>query len=148
MHHTLRELPKIKRPRERLLGFGGANLSDQELLAVILSSGTREHNALQLGNTLIKQAALRSLATYSAAQLMRHHGIGEALACRLLASFELGKRLTEHRSGSAIISSAEVIPHVSEIRQQNREHLLVLYLNGRQELIKKELQELILKLGF
>ena len=57
----------------------------------------------------------------------------------MLASFELGKRLTEHRSGSAIISSAEVIPHVSEIRQQNREHLLVLYLNGRQELIKKEL---------
>jgi len=93
-HATVHDLPPDERPRERLRNEGAENLSQTELLAIILRTGTQRDNVLELaGKLLAKYGGLKGLARVSFGELSNEHGLGEAKIAQLLAALEIGKRL-------------------------------------------------------
>ena len=89
----IHDWPEGERPREKLLAHGAARLSDAELLAVFLGSGTRGLSAVDLGRQLLAEAGnLRALLDLPPAQLARLQGLGPARACALAGALELGTR--------------------------------------------------------
>src|SRR3989344_8904660 len=82
------------RPRERLQKEGAAALSSAELLAIILKSGTRKENVLEISNGLISKYGLHNLSACTLQQLQQHYGIGLARASQIKAIFELYKRIS------------------------------------------------------
>jgi DNA repair protein RadC len=92
---TLKELPEKERPRERLLYHGETSLSNAELLAIVLGSGTKSESALQLAQRILKEAGdFQTLSNMSIRELREFNGIGLAKAAQLKASLELARRYT------------------------------------------------------
>lgn len=91
------DLQEEERPREKLQRHGAGALTDVELLALLLGSGTTERSVLDLARALLAQANndLSLLANFTLGELKREKGIGDAKAIILHAAFELGKRRTE-----------------------------------------------------
>jgi DNA repair protein RadC len=103
----VRDLPLEDRPRERLARLGAGALSNRELLAVLVGSGSRRGSALDLAEGLLG-AGLRDLAGRSLAELEGEHGLGRAKATRVLAALELGARLaSDGRTPSAAFRTPE-----------------------------------------
>ena len=92
------DLAVCDRPRERLARLGVASLSDAELLAVILSQGTRKENVLVLAQRLLANFSLDRLSRCSLGELESFRGIGRAKACQVLALFELSRRKQVEKS--------------------------------------------------
>lgn len=111
------------RPREKYAQKGAASLSDAELLAIILRTGTSTESAVDLSKRILHQCdnKLNKLEEMSLQQLLQIHGIGQAKAVTLKAAFELGHRIRSERveSGGHIHSSTDVL----EIMQKRISHL-------------------------
>ena len=103
---TIREWSKDDRPREKLLKKGVASLSDAELLAIIIGSGSKKEDAVELSRKILHQTdnKLRKLGKLGVADLKKHEGIGEAKAISIIAAMELGRR----RSGSEVIEKKKI----------------------------------------
>src|SRR5262249_8368352 len=92
-HPTLHELPPDERPRERLEGLGSSGLQTAELLAIILGSGVRGENVIELSARLLREfGGLTGLMAAELPQLVAQHGLGRARAMQLKATLELGRR--------------------------------------------------------
>lgn len=93
----MRELPADERPREKLTNQGEQALSDAELLAILMGSGTRQESALQLAQRILKETGdLIKLSGFSVVELCRKfHGVGPARAAQLKAALELSRRYSE-----------------------------------------------------
>ncbi len=138
----LRELPNEDRPRERLLRFGAEALSNTELLAILIRTGTAKESAVKLADKILAlSGGIRHLVDMSIEQFTSIRGVGQAKALQLLAGIELGRRLA--RSGledSAAIKSprdaADVV--MDELRYLQKEHFLVIFLNTKNRMIGKE----------
>ncbi len=92
----IRDLPLSERPRERLIQQGAASLSNAELLAIFLRSGTRGKSALEVANELLSRyRSLSELLNRSYGELKAIPGIGPAKAVTLLAAFELSRRIKQ-----------------------------------------------------
>ena len=103
----LRDYPNDERPRERLLKQGAASLSEAELLAICLRTGTAGASALDLARTLIREAGgLPMLLSAAPEELLRRRGLGLAKVCQLKAGLELARRALEAQltSGAALSS--------------------------------------------
>jgi DNA repair protein RadC len=96
----LLDLPAEDRPRERLLRHGPGALSNRELLAVVLGTGTRGASALDVATALL-DSGLRGLAGRSVGELSSERGLGQAKAARIAATLELGARLASEGRGQA-----------------------------------------------
>ena len=107
---TVPEIPPDQRPRERLLAIGGAALTDAELVAVLLGSGTPGTNALTLAQRLLRRyGGLAGLVATRADQLTTEPGVGQAKAARILAAVTLAGRVGDARDGREVVgSSADV----------------------------------------
>ncbi|MGI6611257.1 MAG: RadC family protein [Limnochordia bacterium] len=87
-------MPRVERPRERLLAHGPQALSSRELLALVLNTGIAERSSLDLADEmLVRWRDLRKLADASVEEIAQIRGVGPAKAVRLLAALELGRRL-------------------------------------------------------
>ena len=96
----VRALPEAERPRERLARHGAAALSNRELLAVLLGTGTRRDSVLDVASRL-QSAGLHQLAARTLPELAAERGVGAAKAARVLAALELGARVASHGGASA-----------------------------------------------
>lgn len=138
----LREIPNEDRPRERLLQFGAEALSNTELIAILLRTGTLSESAVKLaGKVLSIAGGLRNMVDMSIEQLIGIRGIGQAKALQLQAGIELGRRLA--RSGlqdlPAIRSPKDAADLImDELRYLQKEHFLVLFLNTKNRVVGKE----------
>lgn len=143
-HAKIKDWPADERPREKLLKRGAQALSDAELLAILIRSGTDKMTALDLARTILTQEKnLAGIARKSAQELMRLKGIGEAKAVELLAAFELGRRLQASSSlETPIVRSPEDVARVvvPKLRDKTHECFLVLLLDAKNGL--KHVQEL------
>ena len=93
-HATVHDLPSDERPRERLRNYGPQALSNAELLAIILRTGTTRDNVLELaGKILAKYAGLAGLMRIEFSELCSEYGLGEAKTSQLKAALEIGRRL-------------------------------------------------------
>lgn len=108
---TIRDWAPDDRPREKLLQRGGGALSDAELLAILIRTGTPKHNALDLARKILAAADgdLDRLGRLGVRDLMKIEGIKEAKAIGIAAALELGRRRKEHspRERASIRSSAD-----------------------------------------
>ncbi len=110
-HATVRELPTNERPRERLQHFGPQALSIAELLAIILRTGTRGDNALELANKLLaKYGGLPGLVRADFRELCAEHGMGEAKSAQVKAALEIGRRLALVQADTRYKREGEPLP--------------------------------------
>ncbi len=128
----MRDLPVQERPREKLLREGAANLSDQELVAVLLGSGSAGQSVLELARRVVPL-----LDQNDPTRLWATPGIGRARAAALLAGIELGRRQARP-VGPLLESAEEVYRHQIEMAELDREHFRALYLDVRHRLIHQE----------
>lgn len=138
-YFTLKETPPTDRPRERLKSLGASYLSDAELLAIILRVGIKGENVTDLARRLLTlNRGLAGLAATEFPELASQRGVGEAKACQIKAALELGRRLLsaapEQRK---CVSSPEDVASMLmlEMGQLEQEHLRVLHLNTKNQLI-------------
>ncbi|HEY3352739.1 MAG TPA: DNA repair protein RadC [Polyangia bacterium] len=137
----LRELPDDERPRERLLAAGPTALSDAELLALVLGTGTPGHDALACGRAILRSCdGLDELEAASVIELTRLPGMGVARACRLKAALELGRRGCGERPrrGERIRSSRQLYEHVrARLAPLKHEVFLALPLDSKHRPIRE-----------
>ena len=119
------------RPREKLRQRGPGALTDAELLALLLGSGTPGRSALRIARSIARRHP-SELAGWPASRWARVSGIGPARASALVAAFEMGRRAQElPTAGSPIRGPEDVLRHVRDLRRARREHFVVLLLNAR-----------------
>jgi len=96
-HIPIKSWANDDRPREKMLAKGRQSLSDSELLAIILGSGSRGESAVQLSQRILSDHKnnLHELGRVSISDLTKYHGVGEAKAINILAALELGRRRSE-----------------------------------------------------
>ena len=140
--YKIKEMPSRERPRERLKQVGVENLSDKELLSIILKTGTKEKNVTELALDILKQYSLKDLQEVSINKLMEIKGIGEVKAIELLSVIEIGKRiflkeeleLEKYTNPKDIWSKTKYL-----FTNKKQEYFYALYFNTKQELIGKKL---------
>jgi len=133
------DLPESERPRERLLKYGAEALSNGELLAIILRTGTAKENIINLSNRIIKECGgLNGLLNSSSEEFMDLKGIGEAKAAQLLALAEISQRFKTFKAGeehkiSEPRDAAELV--MDTMRNLKQEHLKLIMLNTKNVVI-------------
>jgi DNA repair protein RadC len=136
------EWPTQERPRERLLKDGAASLSDAELLAIFLRTGTRSQNVVDLSRHLLKQfGGLRQLLEADLKTFSQQPGMGSAKYCQLQASLELSKRYLQQslQLNQSFSSPDEVKQFLSTLLSHHkREQFIVLFLNNQHQLLVQE----------
>lgn len=140
---SIKEWAADDRPREKMITKGKAALSNAELMAILLHTGSGEQSAVELSRSILDSVDnnLIALSDLTLDDLMQHKGIGEAKAITIMAALELGKR----RRGAEASLPTEVkdskdsferfLPYIDDMRQ---EHFLVLYLNQSNHALKVE----------
>lgn len=139
---SITDLPPDQRPRERLLAEGEQALSDAELLAIILRSGTRDETAIGLAHRLLaKYGNFRALATRTAAELSSLKGIGPAKTAQIKAAFEIGRRHASQQAaapGRKITDSHAVFEMCEPaLRDRKKETFIVLLLDTRNRVFRE-----------
>ena len=138
----IEDLALSDRPRERLLAEGVGALTNGELLAILLNSGTKEDSAIDLGNKLLSElGGFSGIHREDISRLMEFKGVGLAKAARIKAAVEVGYRLSkEEQDPSVFIKTPEDIYNLVgfEMKGLNQEQLWVLFLNSRNKLLGKE----------
>ncbi|PLX84833.1 MAG: hypothetical protein C0617_06375 [Desulfuromonas sp.] len=139
---TIKDWPEEERPREKLLGRGAGALSDAELLALVLRTGTAsaQVSAVDLARLLLDRFdTLQGIAGAAVAELCRIPGVGPAKAAELQAVFEIARR-SEQRSwkpGERFTGSKAVFHHFqAELRDLKREVFLVVLLDNKNRLLR------------
>lgn len=138
----IKDVPKEDRPRERLLKYGAGHLSNQELLAILLGSGTKEESVITLSNRVLMHfEGLKLLSDAIIEELMAIKGIGVAKGVLLLAAIELGKRMNQYRPDDKYVirspdDGADYI--MEEMRSLKQEHFVTLFLNTKNQVIHRQ----------
>lgn len=137
----IKNLAKHEMPREKMLEKGVECLRDYELMAVLLRTGLKGKNVLEISKEILKKFPTKKLLALDLENLSKIKGIGTGKACLLLAAFELTKRALEVEDNNLpVISSAkDAVAQLQELRTAKKEHFVVLYLNARNQLICKEI---------
>ncbi|MGC9070692.1 MAG: RadC family protein [Elusimicrobiales bacterium] len=136
---AIKELPKIERPREKLMRYGPEKLSNSELLAIILRSGTKEENVIELANKILKRFSANKLPDLTFDDLKDYPGLGPAKACEIVACFELGKRLLKDKKAQIYLTPKEIWEELKDLRDHKKEHFVIFYLDSRNQEIKREI---------
>lgn len=140
---NLKEVPEKERPREKLLRYGRENLSDSELLAIILKTGTKNCNVNELAIKVIKELnGIENIKDISLNKLIKIKGIGKTKAIELLVLFELAKRINKKKEKPRVkYTNPKVIYENSKYLFEGllQEHFYCLYLNTKKELIERKL---------
>jgi len=138
----MKDVPREERPRERFIQQGPAALSNQELLAIMLRTGTRSESVLSLSGRLLTHfEGLRGLKEATLEEMMQIRGIGQAKAVQILAAIELGRRIANsiQEDRYCIRTPADGANYVmEEMRFLRQEHFVCLYLNSRNQVLHKQ----------
>jgi len=137
----IKDLPNDSKPRERFLKYGPESLSDTELFAIILRTGTKNENVLEVANKLISEYGLDKLFDCSLKELRKIKGIGNTKAIELLTIAEIQKRINQSKNPIKKINSAkDVFDYFYEkLKNEKQENFYILILNNQNNIIKDEL---------
>ncbi|MDA8354117.1 MAG: DNA repair protein RadC [Firmicutes bacterium] len=138
----IRDVPEEERPRERMAREGPTTLSNAELIAILLRTGTSAESVVQLaGRALAQAGGLKGLAGSTMNELVKIRGIGPAKAVQLLAGVELGRRVSRALPAerAVIRSPGDAADYVmDEMRYLTQEHFLCLFLNTKNRVLDKQ----------
>src|SRR5690625_3028979 len=138
----IKDVPKEDRPRERMLSHGGSHLTNQELLALLLGSGTQKESVMDLSNRVLMHfEGLKLLSDATIEELTAIKGNGPAKGVVILAAIEVGKRMNEYKPDEkyTIRSPEDGANYVmEEMRSLAQEHFVVIFLNTKNEIIHRQ----------
>ena len=136
----IKNLPEFSRPREKMKEKGASNLKKRELLAILLRTGTKDKNVLQLADDLLDKYPSDRLLKATFKELENIKGIGPAKTAQVLAAVELGSRLFKEKEKEEVyISSTEdIVKECNNLKDLKKESFVVLCLDGRNKLLRKE----------
>jgi DNA repair protein RadC len=137
----IRELPEEDRPREKLWQRGADALTNRELIAILLRSGVRGKNVVEVGGEILaRYKTLTGLCRASAQELTEIPGVGPAKAAQLAAAFKLADRMAKEKLSRQKIDSPELVNEFfgAEMRALQKESLRVLLLDTRYHLMRTE----------
>ena len=135
-HFTMKNLPESERPYEKYMLHGEKSLSDAELLAIILKSGTKDANSLDIAREILKgnHNNLLNLYDLSFRDLMRISGIGQVKAIQLKAVAELSRRIAKTNSGYCLrMNNPKSIAdyYMEQLRHEKQELLLCAFFDAK-----------------
>lgn len=138
----IKDVPSGDRPRERMCDLGASHLSNQELLAILLGSGTRRESVMELSQRLLVHfEGIWLLKDATIEELTAIRGIGVAKAVQIMASIELGKRMQQMKPVERYIirspeDGADFV--MEEMRSLNQEHFICLFLNTKNQVLHRQ----------
>ncbi len=143
MNIKIKELPLNERPRERLINKGVSSLADEELLSIVLKTGTKDASAKTLASQILKQIGdIKNLKDITFHELTKIKGIGAAKACLILAIQELHKRMNKKLDKilDVKITTPEVVyEYYKNIINKHQEYFYCLYLDSNKKVLKEKL---------
>ncbi len=136
---NVKNINKIDRPREKLIYNGANNLTDSELLAIMLDTGTKELGVLELSSLLINDIGLKGLLNISYNDLSKYKGIKMRKASKLIACFEIAKRCIKENNDKLLIKDAKDVYEFlkGDYLFKGVERLIIIYVNNALKIIKK-----------
>ena len=137
---SIKDWPEDDRPREKLLSRGAAALTDAELLAILLRTGSTGASAVDHGRVIMEEFGdFRRLANAGVGDLCKIKGLGRAKASQILAALEIAKRYGEHefKPGAPLRGAGDVYAHFRErLASEKREHFYAVLLDNKHRKIK------------
>jgi len=136
----IKDIPKLERPREKLIKKGPKALKKEELLAIILRTGLKGKNAIQVANDILIKYGNKKFLLASYQELRNIKGVGPTKAAQILAAIELGSRLFKEKPEQEIYihSPEDTIKIISGLKNNKKENFVALYLDARNKLIYQE----------
>ncbi|MEK7577512.1 MAG: DNA repair protein RadC [Patescibacteria group bacterium] len=134
----IKDLPRVDRPREKLLKYGPAKLSTTELLAILLCTGIKGVNVIELSNKILKLVGTENIQHIAIADLRKIKGLGPVKCAEIIACIELGKRLLQEKQSLIAISPQAVFESLKDIRGLKKEHFIAIYLDTKNQEIARE----------
>lgn len=136
----IKDLPKHKRPREKLSEKGAENLTDSELLAILIRTGKSGKSALDIARALLKKYPLPKLLEITEQELLQIDGLEHVKAVSIKAALELGLRAGKLFDDALPIldSPKAIVDQLSDIRKKKKEYFIALYLNARNQLVYRD----------
>lgn len=134
---TIKEIPNMERPYEKCLRYGASALSDAELLAVVLRTGSHGENVLKLSQRILYHSGedgILGIHQFSVEQLMKIRGIGKVKAVQLVCISELAKRLSKATASESFsFSSPDSIAnyYMEDMRHEKQEIMKLIMLNSK-----------------
>ena len=144
-HFRISDFTEDSKPREKLLNYGAESLSDAELLAILLGSGTKDRNVLELSNDILREnGGLTGLRKIDKETLSKINGIGPAKATAILASLELGRRFSkaiqENNERPRITCADDVYQYLHyQMEHLDHEELYILCLDSKHYIIGEDM---------
>lgn len=142
MKKTIKDLDQDDRPREKLIKYGADLLTDEELLAIIIVTGNKEKNVIELSKEILDTFSYEDLADIEVAELTHINGIKNAKACSIVASLRLGKRIAQKVMEREIIKiekSEDIYNYLkNELANKKNEYFYAILLNTKNVIISKE----------
>lgn len=140
---SIRDLAPMERPREKMMQHGASSLSNAELLAILIRTGTKDLSALDLANRILSLSdnGIQQLSDFKVDDYSSVHGIGPSKACQIMAGVELGKRMSRARllNPRVLNHPREVAAYlVEDMKDLRQEWFRVLLLNNRKQVIGYE----------
>lgn len=133
----IKDIAKYERPREKLERYGIGKLADHELLAIVLGSGIKGVNVVELSKKIVKAVGKVGLENLTLEHLIEIKGLGLAKAGQVLAALEFGRR--QYATEEVIVTPEKVFELCEDIRGSRKEHFVAFYLNSRGALIEREI---------
>lgn len=134
----LKNLHKIELPREKLLKYGPNKLEDFELLAILLGSGIKGVNVLELSKHILKKINEIGVKNITLSDLKKIKGLGEIKAAQIIAMLSIRERLNNSED-KEILTPKDIWNLCSDIRSSKKEHFVVFYLNTQNRLIERQI---------
>lgn len=140
----IKELPELERPYEKLEYYGVENLSNEELLAILLKTGHKDISSKELSAMILSNlTSLSELKDITYEKLIMMKGIGRSKACTILASIELSKRIESAKieiKNHKLVSSEMVYQYYKlKIGNKKQEYFYVVYLDNAKNIIRDKL---------
>jgi len=134
------DMPAENRPRERMIRNGPDALSDAEILALILKTGTRGENVADMSNRLIQMYGLERFSRLSMEELQAIRGIGPAKAMQIIAAFQLSRRCRMAEKEKTPVKTARDVYEYAQplLEEKEKEHIVVMYLDTKNRINKHE----------
>jgi DNA repair protein RadC len=135
----IKDFQKVDRPREKLKKYGTSKLSDKELLAILLSSGIKGKNVIELSKEILNEIKKVGIENINNESFKNIKGLGDTKTNQIISFIELGRRLLKNKKAELIMSPKDVWEKMEDLRDSKKEYFVIFFLDSRNQIIKREI---------
>lgn len=138
----IKDLPNNDKPRERLIELGERNVSNEDLISIILKTGTKDKSVKDLSNLVLSNFSdITEMRNIKLNTITKINGIGKVKALELIAAIELGRRVYKDKleSNQKLTTSKAVYEYFKDLKDLKQEHFYAVYLDNKKRIIDKKL---------